>query len=125
MPIRNAIGIVQNTANVPHGLPISALTTTSARTARTMTQIRRTPTPAIVPAIGPISARAISPSERPSRRVDRNRTVMYWTNQWTGAGNRREMMAVQHISIGRDVIEAVVMAVGGRWPRTIDAKRLV
>src|SRR5215475_6128309 len=64
---------------VPHGLPTSALTTTRARTARTMTQIRRMPTPAIVPAIGPISARTISPSERPSRRVDRTRTVMSWT----------------------------------------------
>ncbi len=35
--------------------------------------------PAIVPATGPISARTMSPSERPSRRVERNRTVMSWT----------------------------------------------
>ena len=70
--------MVQNTANVPQGLPTSALTTTSASTASTMTQIRRMPMPAIVPAAGPISARTISPRERPSRRVERKSTVMSW-----------------------------------------------
>ena len=35
-----------------------------------------TPISAIAPATGPISARTISPSDRPSRRVDRNSTVM-------------------------------------------------
>ena len=70
--------MVQNTANVPHGLPTSALTTTSASTASTMTQIRRMPMPVIVPATGPISAWTMSPSERPSRRVERNSTVMSW-----------------------------------------------
>src|SRR6266487_2297358 len=151
MPINNAIGIVQNTAKVPHGLPVSALTTTRARTASTMTQIRRMPTPAIVPATGPISARTMSPSERPSRRVDRkqHRHVLdragkhragqnpqrarqvphlggkHGTDQWTRACNRREVMAKEHVPIGRDVIETVVMAVGGRWPRAIDAERLL
>src|SRR5215470_14186992 len=91
MPISNAIGIVQNTAKVPHGLPVSALTTTRARTASTMTQIRRMPMPAIVPAIGP--------------------------------SDGREVMPVEHVAVGRDVIETVVMTNGGRRPRAIDAER--
>ena len=70
---------MQNTVKVPHGLPISAFTTTSASTARMMMQISSTPTPAMVPATGPISERTMSPSERPSRRVDRNSTVMSCT----------------------------------------------
>ena len=75
----SAIGIVQNTVNVPQGLPTRAFTTTSARTARMMTQIISTPMPAIAPGTGPSSARIMSPSERPSRRVDRNSTVMSCT----------------------------------------------
>ena len=35
--------MVQPTVNVPHGLPISAFTTTSASTARMITQISSTP----------------------------------------------------------------------------------
>ena len=35
--------------------------------------------PAMAPATGPISERIMSPSERPSRRVDRNSTVMSCT----------------------------------------------
>ncbi len=75
----SAIGRVQNTVKVPQGLPFKALTTTSARTERMMTQISRMPMPAMVPATGPISERIMSPSERPSRRVDRNSTVMSCT----------------------------------------------
>jgi hypothetical protein len=68
--------MVQNTAKVPHGLPIKALTTTSASTASRIIMISNTPISAIAPATGPISERTMSPSERPSRRVDRNSTVM-------------------------------------------------
>ena len=75
-PMISAIGTVQNTVKVPQGLPRRAWTTTSASTARMMTQISIMPMPAIVPAIGPISARTMSPSERPSRRVERNNTVI-------------------------------------------------
>ena len=75
----SAIGMVQNTVKVPHGLPFSAFTTTSASTASTMMQISRMPTPAMPPATGPISERIMSPSDLPSRRVDRNSTVMSCT----------------------------------------------
>ena len=70
------MGIVQKTAKVPHGLPIKALTTTSASTASRIIMISSTPTSAMPPATGPISERTMSPSDRPSRRVDRNNTVM-------------------------------------------------
>jgi phospholipid N-methyltransferase len=78
-PMISAMGMVQNTVKVPHGLPFRAITTTSASTARTMTQIIRMPMPAIAPGTGPSSERIMSPRERPSRRVDMNRTVMSCT----------------------------------------------
>ena len=71
-----AIGTVQNTVKVPHGLPSSAFTTTSASTDSRMMQISRMPIPATVPGTGPNSERIMSPSERPSRRVDRNSTTI-------------------------------------------------
>jgi len=71
--------MVQATVNVPHGLLLRAFTTTSASTARMMTQMSSTPMPATVPATAPISERIMSPSERPSRRVERNSTVMSCT----------------------------------------------
>ena len=79
MPMIRAIGTVQNTVKVPHGLPFSAFTTTSASTESRMIQISSMPMPAILPATGPISERIMSPSERPSRRVDRNKTVISCT----------------------------------------------
>ncbi|GGX26906.1 hypothetical protein GCM10010321_47050 [Streptomyces chartreusis] len=36
-------------------------------------------TSAAAPPNGPISSRAICPSERPSRRVEKNSTTMSWT----------------------------------------------
>ena len=71
--------MVQDTVKVPHGLLLRAFTTTSASTARMITQMSSTPTPAMVPATGPISERIMSPSERASRRVERNSTIMSWT----------------------------------------------
>ena len=38
--------------------------------------IASTPISAIAPAVGPISERTISPSERPSRRMEKNSTVI-------------------------------------------------
>jgi hypothetical protein len=74
-PISSAIGIVIATVNVPQGLAASALTTTSASTARMMNMIISTPIIAITPAAGPISVRTISPSERASRRTERKRIM--------------------------------------------------
>ena len=71
--------MVAKTVKVPHGLPASALTTTSASTASRMIMISSTPTSAMPPGTGPISVRTISPSERPSRRVEKNSTVMSCT----------------------------------------------
>ena len=75
MPMKIAIGIVATTVKVPHGLCASALTTTRASTASRITMIMSTPISAMVPAAGPISARIMSPSERPSRRVEAHSTM--------------------------------------------------
>ena len=74
-PINSAMGIVIATVNVPHGLIASAFTTTSPNTASKITMIARMPTIAVSPAALPISLRIMSPSDRPSRRVDRNNTM--------------------------------------------------
>ena len=70
-----AIGIVAITVNMPHGLSARAFTTIMASTARMMIMIRNAPNRAMVPATGPISSRTRSPSERPSRRLEMNRTM--------------------------------------------------
>ena len=70
-----AIGMVAATVKVPHGLLVSALTTISASTARMMIMIRNVPNRAITPGTAPSSARISSPSERPSRRIEMNRTM--------------------------------------------------
>ena len=93
-----------------------------------------TPIIAMVPAIWPISARIISPSERPSRRVEAHRTMKSCTapanttpskqpqragqiahlgrqhraDQRAGAGNRREVVAEQDVFVGRAIVEPVV-----------------
>jgi hypothetical protein len=71
--------MVMATVKVPHGLSAKALTTTSASTASRITMIIRMPIIEITPADGPISARIISPSDLPSRRVEKNSTSMSWT----------------------------------------------
>ena len=55
MPMIRAIGMVQATVNVPHGLPFSAITTTRASTDSTMMQISNMPMLAIAPGSGPSS----------------------------------------------------------------------
>ena len=74
-PISSAIGIVAAMVNRPHGLAVSAFTTTSASTARMMIMIASTPTSASAPGIGPSSILIISPSDLPSRRIDANSTM--------------------------------------------------
>ncbi len=77
--MKSAVGMVLATAKVPHGLPFSAFTTTSASTASRITEIRMMPIPTTPPAVAPISVRIISPSDLPSRRVEKNNTTMSWT----------------------------------------------
>ena len=74
-PISTAIGRVAITVNMPQGLSASALTTIIASTARMMIMIRKAPNRAMVPGMRPISSRTRSPSERPLRRLDTNRTM--------------------------------------------------
>ena len=75
-PITTAIGMVIATVKVPQGLCASARTTTSDSTASRITMIIRIPIIAVTPAAAPISLRIISPSDRPSRRVEKNSTSM-------------------------------------------------
>lgn len=63
----------------PHGECASAFTMTSARTASRMIMMMKTATRAAIPPTGPISSRAIWPSERPLRRVEKNSVTMSWT----------------------------------------------
>jgi hypothetical protein len=72
-PIRNAIGIVAAMVKTPQGLPLSAFTTISARTARRMIMMESTAIIAAMPVTGPISSFAIWPSDFPSRRMEPNR----------------------------------------------------
>ena len=74
-----AIGIVSPMVTVPHGLDLSALTTTRPSTAMSTTMIPSTATSAVKPATGPISSFAIWPSDLPSRRVDAQRMIMSCT----------------------------------------------
>ncbi len=69
------MGIVIATVKVPQELEASALTTTSASTARMIIMIISTPSMATTPAAGPSSMRTMSPRDLPSRRMDRNRMV--------------------------------------------------
>ena len=74
-PINSAIGIVAAMVNSPHGLAVSAFTTTRLRTARMMIMMASTPTSASEPGTGPSSILIISPSDLPSRRTDANSTM--------------------------------------------------
>ncbi len=80
MPTSIAIGIVAATEEVAHGLCFIALTTTRPSTAIRMTMIISTPNSAVMPPTGPISSRAILPSEWPSRRSDAPRITKSWTH---------------------------------------------
>ena len=126
------------TVKLPQGEPVSALTTISASTARMMTMIMKVPNRAIMPGISPSSDLIRSPSERPSRRVEMNSTMKSCTapakhhagqdpqhagqvahlrgqhgaDQRAGAGDGGEMVAEQHVAVGRHVVEAVVELVG-------------
>jgi len=73
--MNSATGTVAITVNVPQGECASAFTTIRANTARMMIMIMKAPNSAITPGTLPISCLTISPSERPSRRVEMNSTM--------------------------------------------------
>lgn len=72
--MNSAIGMVIPTEKTPQGLSPSALTTTSERMATMMIMMVRVASVAAVPPIRPSSSRAICPSERPPRRMEKNMT---------------------------------------------------
>ena len=75
--------------NSPQGLCANALTTTSASTARMMTITPSAPSITVIPVNVPSSSFAISPSDLPSRRVDKNSTV----KSCTAPANTTPMMS--------------------------------
>src|SRR5262249_29439350 len=74
-PISTAIGMVQAIVNTPHGLSLSAFTTTRASTASRITMMASTATMVSTPVSVPVSSLAIWPSDFPSRRIDANRMM--------------------------------------------------
>ena len=72
--MNNAIGMVAAILKTPHGLCASAFTTTKAKTARIIIITPSAPSITTTPAKEPSSCFAISPSDRPSRRVEINKT---------------------------------------------------
>ena len=64
---------------VPQGEAASALTMTRASTPSRMIMMANAAISAAAPPNGPISSRAICPSDLPSRRVEKNSTTMSWT----------------------------------------------
>ncbi len=142
--------MVANTVNVPHGLPASALTTTSASTASRMIMIASTPNCAMNPATAPISG-ADQVAERAAVAAGRNEENdeilhrageddadqqpqragqiahlrrEHRADQRACPGDGREMMAEQHLFVGRHVIEPVIAAMRRRWARIVEAERL-
>ncbi len=77
--MKTAIGMVMPMEKTPQGECARALTMTRASTASRMIMMANTAIRAAAPPTGPISSRAIWPSERPSRRVEKNSVTMSWT----------------------------------------------
>ncbi len=75
MPMNTAIGMVIAMEKTPQGLSASALMMTTPRTAMRMTMMRMMPMEAMIPPVRPSSSRVICPSERPLRRMEKNRTI--------------------------------------------------
>ncbi len=86
--MNNAIGMVAAIVNVPHGLPLSALTTTRATTASKTIIISSTVMSETIPPTLPISSRAICPSVLPSRRIEQNKMTKSCTAPPRTAPNR-------------------------------------
>ena len=78
-PMKSASGIEAPIVKVPQALSWRAFTTASPRPASAITMMKRIATAAVAPATGPISARAISASDPPPRRVDAHRMMKSWT----------------------------------------------
>ena len=149
-PMRNAMGIVVAIVNRPHGLPRSALTTTSASTASRMIMIARIATIAASPATGfDFLFRHLA--ERLAVAADRgnqDREVLHGAaqhdaedqperprqkaelrgqrgpDQRARARDRREVMAVGDPAVRRMEIAPVVEPFGGRRPLAVQREDL-
>ena len=136
---------------MPQGLDLSALTTTSASTASSTTMMPSTATSAVMPAIGPISSRAIC-AERLAVRggADEQRIdeVLHraaerdadddpddarqiaelrrerGSDERPRPGDRREMMSEHDPSVRRDEIATVVEPHGWRRAARVEGEDL-
>ena len=147
--MNSAIGMVLATAKVPHGLPLSAFTTTRASTAE-QDHANEGDANSDDAAGGRTDLGADHLAERlgvAAGREEQHDHVLdrpgehdagqnpqgsgqvahlrrkHRPDQRPRAGDRREMMAVEDVAVGRDVIEPVVVAIGGRHALRIDAER--
>ena len=128
---------------MPHGLALSAFTTTSASTAISTIMMPSTATSAVYPATGPISSFAIWPSDLPSRRIDdaEDHEVLHRAaerdadddpdhagqiaelrgerraDERAGSGDGREVMAEHDPVVRRHEVAAVVESLGRRLSR--------
>ena len=145
--MNTAIGMVAAMVNVPHGLPLSALTTTSPITASRMIMISRTVISAVNPPTLPTSSRAIWP-ERFSIAPDgteQDHEILHGSaqgrsdhdpqeagkvaelggqsgsHQRTGTGDRREMVAEDDPLVGGLEIVAVAQPFGGGGARVVES----
>ena len=149
-PTKSASGIDMPIVNVPHALCSSALTTARPSPASAMMTMKRMARAAVVPATGPISARAMSASERAAaaRRRPQDDHVVDGAgeadaadqpdepgriaelrgedraDERPGARDRREMVAEQHPARGDVVVVAVRPHVRGRRPAVVQAHHL-
>src|SRR6185437_14925272 len=114
MPINSATGMVRPIVTVPHGLDLRALTTTRASTASSTIMMPSTATSAVTPATGPISSRAICPSDLPLRGADER----------ARSGDRGEVMPEDDPFVGRHEVAAIVEANGGRWALGVEREHL-
>src|SRR5271165_2146968 len=122
MPISRAIGIVAAIVNSPHGLAVSALTTTRLNTARMMIMMasaphRREQDDEVLHRAGdddtgeyPQRAGKIAHLRREHR-----------TDQRPRPGNGGEVMAKEHPLVGRHIVHAVVVAHSGRRTRIVES----
>ena len=135
----------------PQGLSASALTTTSDSTARMMIMMASTPTSASDPGIGPqlhldhLAQRlAVAPhrgeehdevlhgagdhdaDENPHRpRQEAHLRRQHRSHQRSGAGDRGEVVTVEHPLVRRHVVHAVVVPLGRRLAAVVEHEHLL
>ena len=113
--------------------------------------IKKQPNSAIVPGTGPISSLIISPRDAPLRREEINSTIKSWnrtgqhdprqqpqragqvahlrgenrTHQRTSTGDSGEVVTKQHVTVGRNVVQTVVVNNRRRRARGVEFHHLL